>query len=183
MSGRGAFRLICAGLAALALAAGRADAAEPVQATLALAREAPPRLVLDHWPTAGWIVRQSGRLVELTLPGAPVAVATDAVALPAGGGAVATLESRTWPGGTVLRLGLGCDCGADRVGHRRSHSWGRDALRASNVRSRPVYVQRRRRFRARRRARSCVSSSRSPRHVWMQRSRLRWSADEGVASA
>ncbi|MCH8168034.1 MAG: hypothetical protein IIC03_08925, partial [Proteobacteria bacterium] len=100
--------------------APRAISDEPVETALTLSPDAPARLVLAYWPSGGWQVRQSGRQVELVLPGVRLDIATGAVALPAGDGAIATLASGIDSTGidtsgidgvaTYLRIGLGCDC-------------------------------------------------------------------------
>jgi hypothetical protein len=98
-------------LAVAALAsAPPAMAVEPTGAALTLSPDAPARLVLAYWPSGGWQVRQSGRQVELVLPGAGLDISTGAVALPAGDGAIATLATGIDEGATYLRIGLGCDC-------------------------------------------------------------------------
>lgn len=104
----GAFLFAAALLGAAALVSPARS--EPVETALTVPAERPSRLVLAHWPSAGWLVRQSGRLVELTFPGARIAIPTEAVVLPAAGGAVIELSSEITDEGTVLRVGLGCDC-------------------------------------------------------------------------
>ena len=84
--------------------------ADPAEAALTVAAEMPSRLVLAHWPAGGWLVRQSGRQAALELPGARLVIPTEAIALPAAGGGVSTLQSEITDKGTTLRIGLGCDC-------------------------------------------------------------------------
>lgn len=91
-------------------AAPRGISAEPVETTLALSTDSPARLILAYWPSGGWLVRQSGRQVELVLPGAGLAISAGEVALPAGDGAITSLSTETDKDATTLRIGLGCDC-------------------------------------------------------------------------
>ncbi len=100
------FVLAIATLASLS----RAMSGELVETALTLSPDAPARLVLAYWPSGGWQVRQSGRQVELALPGAGIAISTGAIPLPAGDGAIATLATAIDEGATYLRIGLGCDC-------------------------------------------------------------------------
>ena len=100
------FVLAIATLASLS----RAMSGEPVETALTLSPDAPARLVLAYWPSGGWQVRQSGRQVELVLPGAGLAISTAAVPLPAGDGAITTLATGMDEVATYLRIGLGCDC-------------------------------------------------------------------------
>jgi hypothetical protein len=91
-------------------AAPRGISAEPVETTLALSTDSPARLILAYWPSGGWLVRQSGRQVELVLPGVGLAISAGAVALPAGDGAITSLSTEIDKDATTLRIGLGCDC-------------------------------------------------------------------------
>jgi hypothetical protein len=92
------------------IAGSAAWADEPLEAVLMLASDASARLVLPYWPEHGWLVRQSGRLAEIALPGARLAIATGAVSLPAGAGAIVGLDTETAAQASYLRLALGCDC-------------------------------------------------------------------------
>lgn len=102
-------RAILLGAALLGLIAP-AHGEEPVEAGLSLSAEGSSHLVIDFWPPAGWLVRQSGRLVELEIPGASLAMPVESVALPTADGALVDLGSETRDGATVLAMRLGCDC-------------------------------------------------------------------------
>jgi hypothetical protein len=80
------------------------------EAALTVSPDAPARLVLNHWPAGGWLVRQTDRQVELVFPGAWLAVSAESIALPAADGAIETLATELDGGATYLRIGLGCDC-------------------------------------------------------------------------
>ncbi len=102
--------------ASLALLAGLLAlpaAAEPVETALLPHASGQARLVLSHWPAAGWVLSQQGRRVEIRFPGEALDIELAGIRTLGGEwpSRLAGAESAVGPEGTLLALALACDCG------------------------------------------------------------------------
>jgi hypothetical protein len=90
--------------------AGGAALAEPVETALLPDPDAPRRLILAHWPSDGWVVRQRGETAEIRFPGLALDIDLAAVSAGVAQGLIAGAATAMHEDGTELRLVLDCDC-------------------------------------------------------------------------
>ncbi len=93
------------GAVAIALAAGNARAA-----TLNPDADYPMRIVMDHWPENGWVVRQYETHVEIKFPGAEIEIAVPPTLLDNLEGYLSDISVDAQEGATFVRLTLACAC-------------------------------------------------------------------------